>query len=210
MLQIVAAVVSSITNLIFGFFLGKIIIFTKPNNLSSALFAQTLIYFIFIFINSLVLPVLIYSDLYGIKPASYVSLIKIFIPNTDMFNMDNYEYYADFTSLWYKNVSPFATNFLIIDSLILWIKFCVYLCYLSYKNKSLQDDEGRILQKKMNEKIVSFQVDVVNETAYVFLVTFMCMIYSAGIPIIVPLGAVSMISRYIINKHMIIHHSKRI
>lgn len=51
---------------------------------------------------------------------------------------------------------------------------------------------------------------MVNETAYAFLVTFMCMIYCAGIPVIIPLGALSMISRYIVNKHMIINHSKRI
>jgi hypothetical protein len=57
---------------------------------------------------------------------------------------------------------------------------------------------------------VSFEVDVVNETAYVFLVTFMCMIYFAGIPIIIPLGAFSIISRYIVNKYLIIRHSKRI
>jgi hypothetical protein len=117
--------------------LGKIIRFTKPNNLSSALFAQTLIYFIFIFINSIVLPVIIYSDIYGVKPASYVSLIKLLIPNAQIFNMNNYEYYSDFSNLWYKNVSPFATNFLIIDSLILWVKFLVYICYLAYKKKSL-------------------------------------------------------------------------
>lgn len=36
------------------------------------------------------------------------------------------------------------------------------------------------------------------------------MIYSAGIPIIFPLGAAVIISRYITNKHMIIHHSKRV
>ena len=107
--------------------------FTKPNNLSSALVTHTLVYFLFIFINSLILPVLIYSDLYGIKPASYVSLVKLLIPSVDFFNMESYQYYNDFTTLWYKNVSPFLTNFLIIDIVVLWVKFIVYLCYFSYK-----------------------------------------------------------------------------
>jgi hypothetical protein len=62
----------------------------------------------------------------------------------------------------------------------------------------------------MNKKITSFQVDVVNETSNVFLVTFMCMIYSAGIPVILPLGAICVVSRYITNKYMVIHHSNRV
>lgn len=36
------------------------------------------------------------------------------------------------------------------------------------------------------------------------------MMFSAGIPIIFPLGSAVIISRYITNKHMIIHHSKRV
>lgn len=58
--------------------------------------------------------------------------------------------------------------------------------------------------------MITYEIDVVNETANVFLVTFMCMIFSAGIPVIFPLGAAIIISRYITNKHMIIHHSKRV
>lgn len=205
-----AALISSVSNFIFGLLLWKIIQFTKPNNLSSGLVSQTLIYFLFILINSVILPVLIYSDLYGIKPASYVSFIQVLIPQINLFNMESYQYYSDFTNLWYKNVSPFATNFLIIEFVIIWLKFIFYVCYLGCKNRGLEEDEGRILQKKMNEKITSYQIDVVLETSNVFLVTFMCIIYSAGIPIIFPLGFAVIISRYITNKHMIIHHSKRV
>lgn len=158
----VAALISSVTNFIFGLLLWKIIQFTKPANLSSGLVSQTLIYFLFIFINSIILPVLIYSDLYGVKPASYVSFIKVLIPSINFFNMESYKYYNDFTSLWYKNVSPFATNFLVIELIIVWLKFIGYICYLNCKNRGLESDEGRILQKKMNEKIVSYEIDVVN------------------------------------------------
>lgn len=150
MLQVVAALISSVTNFIFGLLLWKIIQFTKPSNLSSGLVTQTLIYFIFIFINSIMLPILIYSDLYGVKPASYVSFIKILIPNINFFNMESYQYYNDFTTLWYKNVSPFVTNFLIIEFVIIWLKFIVYVIYLGCRNRGLEADEGKMLQKKMN------------------------------------------------------------
>lgn len=206
----VAAAISSLTNYIFGLVIVKIVNFTKPSNFSSALVTQTLIFFLFIFINSIILPILIYSDLYGIKPASYVSLIKVLIPSIDFFNMESYQYYNDFSVLWYKNVSPFMTNFLIIDVVVTWLKFIFYVCYLGCKRSSIESDQGKILQKKMNEKLTSYEVDVVNETSYVFLVTFMAMIFAAGIPVLFPLGAVCIISRYIINKHMIIHHSKRV
>lgn len=137
MLQIVAASASSVTNFIFGLILVKIVNFTKPNNLSSSLVTQTLIYFIFIFINSILLPILIYSDIYGVKIASYVSFIQVLIPSIDFFDMDSYQYYSDFTSLWYKNVSPFVTNFLAIDLIVTWLKFIFYLCYLNCKRSSI-------------------------------------------------------------------------
>jgi hypothetical protein len=149
-LQIIAAAISSFTNFIFGILLYKIVAFTKPNNLSSGLVTQTLIYFIFIFINSIILPVLIYADIFGVKIASYVSFIKVFLPKVDFFNMESYQYYSDFSTLWYKNVSPFTTNFLIIDVVIIWLKFLFSTFYFKCKNNSIESDEGKILQKRMN------------------------------------------------------------
>ena len=210
LLQVVASIVSTITNFIFGLLLTKIIEFTKPKNQSSSLVTQSFVFFLFLFINSIALPLLIYSDLNGVKPASFVSLIKVLFPNVEIFNMDSFKYYNDYTTLWYKNVSPYFTNFLIVDLLMVWIKFIWDLCFTSCSYKSLESDEGKILQKKMNEKISSFQVDAVKETSYVFLIVFMVLMQCGGIPILMPLGALCIISRYITNKHMLIHHSKRI
>lgn len=66
---------------------------------------------------------LIYADAFGFKIASYVSLIKLISPNIGFFNMDNFTYYSDFTAIWYRNVSPYFVNFLVINVLLVWIKF---------------------------------------------------------------------------------------
>jgi len=64
-LQIIAALISTITNVVLTILIKKIVDFTKPENLSSSLISKTFLIFIVKFINSAILPLLIYANVYG-------------------------------------------------------------------------------------------------------------------------------------------------
>jgi hypothetical protein len=124
--------------------------------------------------------------------------------------MDSFTYYSDFTQIWYRNVSPYFVNFLILNLVIVWASFAYRSCMNSRRVEKLREEEGKILQKNMNVEISSFQVDVVEETAQLFLIVFISLMYSSGLPVMIVLGAFNIISRYISNKYLILRYSKRI
>jgi len=69
--------ISGVTNVIFGFIVGKLIDFTRPSSYSSGLTAKTIIYTMFLIFNTVILPILIFSDIYDFKLTNYVSLLTI-------------------------------------------------------------------------------------------------------------------------------------
>lgn len=185
--------------------------FTKPASFSSSIITKTIILFLFLLINTCILPLLIYADVYTFRIASYVSLIKLINPNINaFFNMDSFSYYDDFSAIWYRNVSPYFVNFLVLNLVLVWVSFAWKCCRNSRRIENLREDEGKILQKHMNKKIVDFDVDVVGETAELFLIVFICFMYSAGLPAMMALGAFDIVSRYITNKYLIVNYSRRI
>ena len=104
------------------------------------------IYTIFIIFNTVFLPLLLYANIFGFKAANYVSFVTVI--STDLrsfFNVTDLTFYIDFEAIWYKNVSPIYSNYIIIDLLITWGFFVFYKC--ASDKSSLEDDEGRILQK---------------------------------------------------------------
>lgn len=149
--------------------------------------------------------------MYTFKIASYVSLIKLINPQIDsFFNMDSFTYYEDFSNIWYRNVSPYFINFLVLNLILVWVGFAWKACRAGRRIENQREDEGMILQKHMNQRITDFEVDVVGETAELFLVVFISFMYSAGLPAMMLIGALNILSRYFVNKHLITHYSKRI
>ena len=65
-------------------------------------------------------PILIFSDFSGFQLASKLSLLSL--------NTTDIPYYTDFTPDWYRTVSPYFTNFLIIDVLVVWFKYVRQVC----------------------------------------------------------------------------------
>jgi hypothetical protein len=51
---------------------------------------------------------------------------------------------------------------------------------------------------------------VVEETSSLFLIVFMGLMYCGGIPVMLPLAAVNILSRYIVNKFLILNYSSRV
>ncbi len=68
---------SAITNFLFGFIVDKLVSCVRPNSKSAGLLTKTTIYTIFLILNSVFIPVLIYADIFGFKPSNYVSFLTI-------------------------------------------------------------------------------------------------------------------------------------
>lgn len=83
-LQILAALTSTIMNQFFNFMVNLLVDFTKPSSHSNALITKSLLLFIFLFLNSCILPVLVFSQFGSFQLASYISLLNI---NLDFSNV---------------------------------------------------------------------------------------------------------------------------
>lgn len=135
--------------------MDKLITFVRPISKSSALLAKTTILTIFLIFNTIFIPLLIYSDIFGFQPSKYVSFVTIISTDiNNFFNVSNITFYPDFNTVWYRNVSVIYVNYLIMNTIAVWLFYLKERC--SARKESLQDDEGKILQKHMNAEITSF------------------------------------------------------
>lgn len=152
-IQYVVIITSCFMNFMFGLIVDKIVNCVRPVSQDSALSTKTLIYTIFLVLNSIVVPILIYADIFGFKTSSYVSFVTLASSDVSNFlQVSNISLYPNFTSVWYRNVSPIFTNFIIINTLIVWIFFMFDKCCFGDKSH-LENKEGKILQKRMNREI---------------------------------------------------------
>ena len=200
---------SGFVNFLFGFIVDKIVNLTKPASHSSGYMFKTAIYTLFMIFNTVFLPLLIYADIFGFKARDYVSFITIISTDiANFFNVDSISLNVDFDRIWYRNVSPVFTNYVIIDTVFTWGFFIFYKC-ISNK-EGLQNDEGSILQKSMNEKITSWKLNAYVEYSYFNLILFICIFFSCGIPVLIPLGFANLWSKYVTNRSLIQNNSSRI
>lgn len=150
---------SAITNFIFGFIVDKLVNCVRPISKSAGLLTKTTIYTIFIILNSIFIPVLIYADIFGFQPSNYVSFLTIISSGLkNILSVERLSFLPTYNSSWYLTVSPIFVNFVIVDTVLTWIFLIVDKCSSSYSG--LQDEEGKILQKHMNEKITSYKLNV--------------------------------------------------
>lgn len=200
---------SSITNFLFGLIVDKLVNFVRPASRSAGLLTKTTIYTIFIIFNSIFIPLLIYADIFGFQPSNYVSFVTIISSGVkNFFAIDNISFYPNFTAVWYKNVSVIYVNFIIVNTAVIWVFFLLDKCTAS--KASLEDDEGRILQKHMNEEITSYKLDVYKEAANFYMIMVMCTLFAAGVPALIPLGFINSFSRYVTNRSLLQNNSSRI
>ena len=120
---------SSLTNFLFGLIVDKIVNFVRPYSKSSGLLTKTSIYTIFIIFNTIFVPLLIYANIIGFQPSSYVSFITIISTSIqNFFALNNMTFYSDFVGVWYRNVSVIYVNYVIINTVIIWIFFLMDKC----------------------------------------------------------------------------------
>ena len=149
------------------------------------------------------MPILIYGDIFGFTATNYVSFITVISSGFKNFlQVNSISFYPNFTSVWYHNVSPIFTNFLLLDVILVWVFFLLNKCCFANKS-NLENKEGKILQKKMNKEITEYKVDVFREISDLFLVVITVILFSTGIPVLLPLGLINIFSRYICTRSLL-------
>ena len=208
-IQYAVILTSALTNFIFGFIVGKLVNCVRPASKSSGMLTKIVIYTLFLIFNTVFVPLLIYADIFGFTPSTYVSLLTVISSDIEnFFKFSTLSFYPTFNTTWYRNVSSIFANYLLVDTAITWLFLIIDKCLAGYDG--LQDDEGKILQKHMNQKITSYKLNVYKETAYMYLVVFMCSLFWCGVPVLVPLGFLSIFSRYVVTRILIQQNSARI
>ena len=138
-IQYAVIITSALTNFIFGFVVGKLVNCVRPASKSSGMLTKIVIYTLFLIFNTVFVPLLIYADIFGFTPSTYVSLLTVISSDIEnFFKFTTLSFYPDFTSTWYRNVSAVFTNYLIIDTAITWLFLIIDKCFASYEG--LQDD----------------------------------------------------------------------
>lgn len=122
-------------NFLFGLIVDKLITCSRPASQDAALSTKTAIYTIFLLINSIIVPIFIYADIFGFQASKYVSLITIISSDaSNFFNVSTLSFYPNFTAVWYRNVSPLFTNYIIFNTLIVWVTFILDKCCFADKS----------------------------------------------------------------------------
>jgi TRAP-type C4-dicarboxylate transport system permease small subunit len=62
----------------------------------------------------------------------------------------------------------------------------------------------------MNRKITDFTLDVYKEASNLYLTVIMAMLFCAGIPAMLPLAMLNIVSRYIVNRSLLQTYSTKI
>jgi hypothetical protein len=130
---------SAITNFIFGLIVDKLVNCVKPISKSAGLLTKTTVYTIFLILNSIFIPVLIYADIFGFQPSNYVSFLTLISSSLkSILKVEKLSFIPTFNSSWYLTVSPVFVNFIIVDTALIWLFFVVdnaQVVILGYKTK---------------------------------------------------------------------------
>ncbi len=149
-IQYVVLITSVLSNIIFGFVVDKLINCVRPSSKASGLYIKTAIYTLFLVINTILVPIFIYADIFGFQPTKYVSFLTIISKDVSSFlQVETLSFYPTFTTVWYRNVGPIFMNYIIFNTLGVWGSYIFFRCCCS-STDSLEKDEGKILQKHMN------------------------------------------------------------
>lgn len=76
-IQYAVVITATLTNFLFGLIVDKLVNFVRPSSKSSGLLAKIIIFTVFLTINTIFIPFLIYADIFGFQPSNYISFITI-------------------------------------------------------------------------------------------------------------------------------------
>lgn len=123
-IQYAVIIISGITNFLFGLIVDKIVNFVRPSSKSSSSFTKTGIYTLFLIINTIIVPLIITADIFGFQSSRYISFLTLLSSDLySFFQVNDINYYADFSIVWYKNVGVIFINYLIANTITVWVFF---------------------------------------------------------------------------------------
>lgn len=76
-IQYVVLITEVVTNIVFGIIVNNLVDCVRPESRAAGLFTKTLLLTIFLLINTILVPILIYADIFGFQPTQYVSFLTI-------------------------------------------------------------------------------------------------------------------------------------
>lgn len=202
-LQIVASLVSVITNVILTFLIGAIVKFMKPKS-KSTMFSNMFIFnFIAVLLNSIVLPLLINASIFGTKPVLYVSFLNFF-------DLAKISMYSDFEKAWYVYIGPYYINIIIISCIMPIIDLVKVAIFACFKRWRLRGKSGKILQKEMNMSIIDYEFDLPMKLSNILVNVFLVMLYAGNMPILLLLEVLALAIAFYCNKTVILKFSARL
>ncbi|EGR28597.1 hypothetical protein IMG5_172090 [Ichthyophthirius multifiliis] len=161
--------------------------------------------FICTFINTAIIVLILQADIFGF-------ILSIFITNPipplkELQEQKKTNFSSDFTRIWYKEVgSKIVFTMLLttisphlINALLIPIKRCILI---SRAKKA-------VLQQEMNKIIIGPEFDLVPYYASVLNVTFTCMLYSSGQPILLFFGFISLFIQYWCYKYQLLRFNQK-
>lgn len=202
-LQAVAALTSTITNLLIAILVTIVISFMKPKTNSDASVTEFVSILIATLINSVTIPLLLNASIFGGRPILFLSWINFE-------NFSSLQSYSDFSRNWYAYVGPFYLNFFLIAMLTPWINLLQVSVKQAWRRFRLRNQAGEIIQKTMNREIIGYAFNLPTEAATIVLYIFFSLLYSAPLPILLVLTFIILFSHYICAKVIICKYSRQI
>lgn len=131
-LQLIAALISTITNIIIAVLISATINFMKPTSNSDAHVTNFVSILIATIINSVTIPLLLNASIFGGRPVLFFSWINFK-------NLDSLQSYSDFTRKWYVYVAPFYLNFFLIALVTPWLNLLKVTVLEKWKRGKLKN-----------------------------------------------------------------------
>lgn len=160
-------------------------------------------------INSSLLPLILNGSISGFQSVEYLRFV-------DFIDFDNVTIFKDFDTDWYAVISPYYTTFFIVSALSPLIQLAVFaikrrLVNWRVTNMCKNDNpESPYIQKEANETSIMFPFDFPTECAIICLQLFMSFMYSALIPLAIPIFTVGLLLSIICKRYIIINYTVRI
>lgn len=131
-------------------------------------------------------------------------------------DFNNVTVFKDFDTDWYAVISPYYTMFFLVAAaspLIQLFAFYIKRTFVNWRIKKMcaqEDPSNPIIQKEANATITMFPFDFPTECAIITLQLFMCFMYSAILPLAMPIFTVGLLINFICKRFIIVHFTVRI
>ncbi len=196
-----AAVASAVTNILLTLLVKLLVPCVRPESKSLTIRLNMLVLLAATFLNTVMIPLLLNSSIYGVVPARALSFV---------FNLSKFQFYGDYTSSWYYYIGPYFMNFMVVSLANPFIQLAVTHLLSKFHHWRARALEGQAIQKELNDHTAAFTLDVASELSNTLLLIFLAMTFSTGMPVINLLCFLSLCLKYLSLKYLLFYYSVRV